>query len=113
MTPLYDIMSLQPNFDANERRHKEFRLAMAVGDNRYFRLDKILPRNFYQDAKAVGMAESQVDEIFETLTSRWATAFETALTAMPKKFPQFICESIRDALKAKLEKFKIAGDIYS
>jgi serine/threonine-protein kinase HipA len=102
MTPLYDIISLQPNFVAKELQHKEFRLAMAVGNNRYYRINQILPRHFYQDAKAVGMAAAQVDEIFEQLISNWQIAFETTLKAMPKNFPQSISGPIGDAIKAKL-----------
>lgn len=104
MTPLYDIMSLQPNFAANELRHKEFRLAMAVGDNRYYRLDKILPRHFYQDAKAVGMAKGQVDDIFGSLKAGWERALAQTVSAMPKNFPKNISPPIGEAMKARLAK---------
>ena len=39
MTPLYDVMSAQPNVDAGEIPRNRMKLAMAVGDNRHYAID--------------------------------------------------------------------------
>jgi len=49
MTPLYDVISAQPSFAAGEIRPNQFRLAMAVGDNRHYRINTIAPRHFLQN----------------------------------------------------------------
>src|SRR3954468_9007151 len=55
MTPLYDVMSTQPNVDAGEIRHNRMKLAMAVGDNRHYTIDSIVPRHFLQTAAGAGV----------------------------------------------------------
>jgi len=50
LTPLYDVMSAQPNVDAGEIRHNAMKLAMTVGDSRHYVIDSIMPRHFLQTA---------------------------------------------------------------
>ncbi|MFV0296481.1 MAG: HipA domain-containing protein [Hyphomicrobiaceae bacterium] len=102
MTPLYDIMSTQPNFAAGQLQRKEFRLAMAVGDRRHYRIDKIAPRHFLQNAKAAGVAEGKVEEVFAALAKDADTALERAVSAMPKGFPARIVDLIAEAMRARL-----------
>lgn len=101
MTPLYDIMSLQPNYAAKQLRRKEFRLAMAVGDKRHYAVESILPYHFLEDAKAAGMAQEQVRELFGSLGKTAESAFERAVAAMPDGFPQQLAEHIGDAMRKR------------
>ncbi|KCZ48465.1 type II toxin-antitoxin system HipA family toxin [Hyphomonas sp. CY54-11-8] len=98
MTPLYDIVSLQPNYEAKELRRKEFRLAMAVGDNRYYPVESVLPYHFLEDSKAAGMAQDQVKDLFADLSKTAESALERAVAIMPEDFPQHLAEQIGDAL---------------
>lgn len=102
MTPLYDVMSLQPNYTANELRRSEYRMAMAVGDNRHYVMDEILPRHFRQSAKATGLPESDLDEIFAELSADFDAAFERTLKAMPGDFPDGLADPIAQAARQKL-----------
>lgn len=102
MTPLYDIMSTQPNFAAGQLQRKEFRLAMAVGDRRHYRIDMIAPRHFLQNAKAAGVAEGKVEEVFAALAKGADAALERAVSAMPKGFPAEIVDPIAEAMRARL-----------
>jgi len=61
MTPLYDVLSAQPNVDAGQIRHNRFKLAMAVGDNRHWVVDQIAPRHFIQTARSAGVGEKVVN----------------------------------------------------
>lgn len=94
MTPLYDIMSTQPNFAAKQLRRKEFRLAMAVGDSRHYPIDEIMPRHFLQCAKATGVAEAPVQEIFTTLVEGTRAAVDRSIMQMPEDFPGDQIEAI-------------------
>ncbi|GAB4195027.1 MAG: type II toxin-antitoxin system HipA family toxin [Wenzhouxiangellaceae bacterium] len=102
MTPLYDVMSVQPNYAARQLQRKEFRLAMAVGDNRHYPIYKIMPRHFFQDAKAAGVPEDDVKGLFEELIEGGASALERAMQVMPKSFPSQIAEEIGNAMRKKL-----------
>ena len=102
MTPLYDIMSTQPNYAAKQLQRKEFRLAMAVGDKRHYPIDEIMPRHFLQNAKAAGVEEEKVEEVFATLADSADAALERAVKAMPKDFPAEIAGSIGDAMRTRI-----------
>jgi len=43
IAPLYDVMSTQPLFDAGWLRRNQMCFAMAVGDNRHYRVHDIMP----------------------------------------------------------------------
>ncbi|MEZ5998111.1 MAG: type II toxin-antitoxin system HipA family toxin [Hyphomonas sp.] len=104
MTPLYDIMSLQPNYAAKLLRKNEFRLAMAVGDSRHYGMESVLPHHFLEDAKAAGMAQDQVRETFGSLGEAAGSAFERALAAMPEGFPRDMTLPIGDAMRKRAGK---------
>ncbi|RAN37985.1 type II toxin-antitoxin system HipA family toxin [Hyphomonas sp. GM-8P] len=107
MTPLYDIMSLQPNYAAKQLRRKEFRLAMAVGDSRDYLVEKILPGHFLQEAKSAGMDQNQVRDLFGDLANSAEGAFERATTNMPDGFPQHIAEPIGAGLRKRSARMSI------
>jgi len=104
MSPLYDIMSMQPNYVAKQLQRKDFRLAMPVGDNRNYPIEKIMPRHFLQNAKAAGVAEEKVGEVFGTLAKNADQALAQAVNAMPKGFPGEIIEPIAEAMRNRLKK---------
>ncbi|WP_347311657.1 HipA domain-containing protein [Defluviimonas sp. SAOS-178_SWC] len=55
MTPLYDIMSAEPAFSTGQIRHQQMQLAMAVsGKSRYYRIDQIHPRHFFEVGARAG-----------------------------------------------------------
>jgi serine/threonine-protein kinase HipA len=105
LTPLYDVLSVQPNFDAGRIRHTQMKLAMAVGTNRHYRLDEIAPRHFLQTAKQcdipAAVAEGVLDEIADTAPR----AMEKALAALPKGFPEPLARSIVTAARQRLKLF--------
>ncbi|WP_417491015.1 type II toxin-antitoxin system HipA family toxin [Maricaulis sp.] len=101
MTPLYDIMTAQPNHLVNELKRQEFKLAMAVGDRRHYRIDKIRPHHFMQSAKKAGVPGEQVEVLFEELRQAAAGAIETAVAEMPENFPPEVADGIGAALAVR------------
>ena len=67
LTPLYDVMSAAPYPQLSDHKVK---LAMAVGDNRHYRLKEIQPRHFYQTARKAGLGDEDIDDIISGLASR-------------------------------------------
>lgn len=56
LTPLYDVMSAQPNVDEGEIKWNKMKLAMAIGDNRHYVINTIVPRHFLQTVKKMQRA---------------------------------------------------------
>lgn len=107
MTPLYDVMSAQPNYDAKKLRQKDFRLAMPVGDNRHYPVEQIYPRHFIQSSKAAGIAEEQVRGIFEELAKALPGALERTAKEMPGNFPGQIVDSLAAAMTKRAKWFDL------
>jgi len=103
LTPLYDVMSAQPNVDNGEIRHNRFKLAMSVGERRHYRIDTIAPRHFAETAKTSGIPKAVVKDVFDEIIATTDNAFSKAQAALPKDFPQLICDSISAAFRQRLK----------
>ncbi|MCB1882001.1 MAG: type II toxin-antitoxin system HipA family toxin [Gammaproteobacteria bacterium] len=75
LTPLYDVMSAAPypQFPA-----QKVKLAMALGDKGYYRLNQIQVRYFYQTGQKAGLHEQDVESIFSDLAIRVEDAIAKA-----------------------------------
>ena len=102
LTPLYDVMSTQPNFDAHQLRQRDTKMAMAVGRNRHYAVNEIVPRHFLQTAAASGMGESIVREIFEELIEHGEAAISNVGDDLPPDFPEPLFESITRGFRRRL-----------
>jgi serine/threonine-protein kinase HipA len=108
LTPLYDVMSAQPNVDAGEMRRNGMKLAMAVGDNRHYVIDSIVPRHFLQTAASSGVPAALVQAILDELDSDADRAIDAALTGLPPKFPEGMVASVVKGIRRRLRLFACA-----
>ena len=102
LTPLYDVMSVQPILDAGQLQRKQVKMAMAVGTSRHYPVHEIVPRHFLQTAEACGVGGSVMTAIFEELKDTSAKAIDTTLSAMPKTFPTALASSIIEGYQSRL-----------
>jgi serine/threonine-protein kinase HipA len=103
MTPLYDVVSAQPSVAAREIRRNQFRLAMAVGDNRHYRIDMIAPRHFLQTAQSAGMGANIVVSIFEELRDTVIDAVTSTVAKLPRNFPEEVAATIQLGINKRLQ----------
>ncbi len=102
MTPLYDVLSAQPSVDAGQIRRNRMKLAMAVGANRHYEIDSIVPRHFIQMASSIGIPEATIREVFSELQATGADAVDQTLAGLPLGFPMDIAASIADGFRGRL-----------
>lgn len=102
LTPLYDVMSAQPLFDAKQIRRNEMKLAMCVGDNRHYVLNTIQPRHLAQTARSARLPAELVQHIFADLIERAPRALADASAALPAGFPKPIRDSIVAGFEERL-----------
>jgi serine/threonine-protein kinase HipA len=107
LTPLYDIMSTQPNVDAGQINRNKMKLAMAVGDNRHYVIDKILPRHFIQTVVLSNLPAEKVTGVIEELEHEVLLALDKTKDQMPADFPEAISSSINIGIKSRLQLFQI------
>lgn len=104
LTPLYDVLSMQLAVDSGRLGRRQFKLALAVGDNRHRVLAEILPRHFVRTAIRQGMDSQVVDEICAELADTANASMTTALESLPEDFPADLIESITGGVRARLGK---------
>ncbi|TAL04573.1 MAG: type II toxin-antitoxin system HipA family toxin [Rhodospirillaceae bacterium] len=102
MTPLYDIMSAQPNVDAGQIQPKRFKLATSVGDKRHYLVNSITRRHFMQSAASAGMTQADIQSVFDELSKLGAKPIAKAGERLPSDFPEHIIESISRGYEARL-----------
>lgn len=102
MTPLYDIMSVQPNYVQGKLRRRQIRLSMAVGGNRHYILDQILPRHFIQSAEVAGISAERTLALMQETAQSAPSAFARVRKTMPQDFPDGLAEPIFDAVERKV-----------
>lgn len=109
LTPLYDVMSAQPNVDANQIQWNKMKLAMAAGDNRHYAVNRIAPRHFLQTAKKCGVPEAMVQGIFDEIANDAPAAIDTVLADLPKDFPEALAQSIIEGMRRRLKSLEQAA----
>ena len=107
MTPLYDVISAQPSVDAGEIVHNKFRLAMAVGTSRHYRINTIAARHFIETAVAGGMDQRIILSMLEEMRETVPAAVRTTLSWLPKDFPEAIATSIASGINRRLQLLRL------
>ena len=102
LTPLYDVMSVQPAFDAGQLRRNQMKFALAVGDSRHYVLHEIMPRHFVETAAKSGVPFSLVQSIFDELLQAGEAVMSKVVNELPPGFPQELAESIVGGLRARM-----------
>ena len=102
LTPLYDVMSVQPAVDAKQLRRNKLKLALAVGDNRHYAVHEIMPRHFLQTAAKSGIPASVVKSILNELLEAEQSAIRNTLAELPAGYPEELAQSIVSGLRARM-----------
>ena len=101
MTKIYDVLSSQPLLDSKSITFSQFKLAMAVGNNRHREINSLAPRYFIETAAKAGMSEklikSHLSELFEGCDS----AISDATASLQNDYPMKLAESIIAGVKSR------------
>lgn len=103
LTPLYDVLTAQPSFDAGQIDRRHMKLSMSVGANRHYRIGEIRGRHFVQTGKAAGLAESVVLAAIEELAEAAKRALHKVERALPGNFPPSLHASVSKAVTARVD----------
>jgi len=108
LTPIYDVLSLQPAKDAKRLPFKNFRLALSVGRKPHYKIDNIHGRHFVESAIAADLPGTFAQEAITHIQNEFDRAFKDALASMPKDFPHEIHDTIYEGAKKRLPKLESA-----
>lgn len=102
LTPLYDVMSAQPNLDARQIEHKHMKLAMSVGKRHHYRVGEIQPRHFLQAGSEANIPPTLVQHAVEDIANRMDQTLETLEAELPADFPQQLHMSISGGIQQRM-----------
>jgi serine/threonine-protein kinase HipA len=110
MTPLYDVLTVQPSLDAGQLQIKDMKLAMRAGKSRHYKVSEIQGRHFVETGLAAGFSREQVASIFMDIHTRAEQAFATALAYMPASFPEALFASVKQGFEQRIPRLRAAAD---
>ncbi len=102
LTPLYDILTVQPSYDAHQMNRSQMKLAMSVGNNNHYRMDGIRSRHFFQTGKAAGLSKSTVGAAIDDIVEAAGNAMKTLAEDLPARFPENIHASVSKVMNERL-----------
>lgn len=102
MTPLYDVLTVQPTVDARQIERKYFKLAMNFGNSNHYKVANILSRHIVETGVQSGLSRAVVQGLFEELQETSHAIVEATFNQLPEGFPEELLASIDAALKARL-----------
>lgn len=110
MTPLYDVLTVQPSLDAGQLQIKDMKLAMRAGKSRHYKVSEIQGRHFVETGLAAGFSREQVAHIFTDIHTKAEQAFATALADMPVSFPEALFASVKQGFEQRIPRLLAAAD---
>lgn len=102
MTPLYDVLTVQPTVDARQIERKYFKLAMNFGNSNHYKVANIVGRHIVETGVQSGLSRAVVQGLFEELQETSHAIVEATFNQLPDGFPEALLSSIDSALKARL-----------
>jgi serine/threonine-protein kinase HipA len=101
MTPLYDVLTVQPTVDARQIERKYFKLAMNFGNSNHYKVANIVGRHIVETGVQSGLSRAVVQGLFEELQETSHAIVEATFNQLPEGFPEVLLASIDGALKGK------------
>jgi serine/threonine-protein kinase HipA len=102
ITPLYDVLTVQPTVDARQIERKYFKLAMNFGNSNHYKVANIVGRHVVETGLQSGLSRAVVQGLFDVLKETSHAIVEATFNRLPDDFPEALLSSINGALKARL-----------
>lgn len=104
MTPLYDVLTLQPTVDKKRLPHKDFKLAMRVGKSNQYNVERIRGRHFIDTGVQAGLSRKAINTLFDEITSSAVSAMDKTLDELPNNFPTELTDSVTAAIQHRIKR---------
>lgn len=108
LTPFYDVLTAQPSLDAHQIRRNQFKVAMALGKNRKYRIFDIHGRHFVETGRAAGLSRTLIRHAIDEIRDSFEPAFAELEKELPHDFPLHIHSSVYAAARTRLAQLKTA-----
>lgn len=104
LTPLYDVLTLEPSYKARQIEKKQMRLSLSVGAKRHYKLGEITKRHFEQTGEVAALPKKLIAEAIESVVCSIESALDRVKADLPDDFPESIPESVTSAVASRLSR---------
>lgn len=108
LTPLYDILTAQPSLDTHQIRRNQFKLAMAIGNSRRYRIFDIHGRHFVETGRAAGLSIQLIGQAIDEVRASFDRAFNDVEHQLPVHFPEAIHASVVASARDRIRQLDTA-----
>ncbi len=112
LTPLYDVLSMHPLIGNKENQiaKQKVKMAMAIhGSQNYYHLQKIQYRHFIQQGKEVGVTETEVVALIDSVVKPLEHIIEKVRANLPEDFPSELAETIFSGMQGLARKLRMSN----
>lgn len=109
LTPLYDVLTAQPSLAAGQIERRHYKLAMAVGASRKYRIGDLHGRHFVETGRAAGLSAAMVGVAMEAIHAGFDAAFAAVEAGLPAGFPEAIHVSVLAGARERLRQLRPGG----
>lgn len=106
LTPLYDVLTAQPSLVAGQIERKQYKLAMAVGASRKYRIGDLHGRHFVETGRAAGVSVALVEAAMAELHAGFDAAFAAVEVGLPAGFPEAIHAAVLAGARERLRQLR-------
>jgi len=107
MTPIYDVLTLQPTVDKKRLAHKDFKLAMRVGKSNQYNVERIRGRHFIDTGVQAGLSRKAITDLFDQIVVEADTAIDRCAGKLPATFPSALVESVSNAITHRIKRLRV------
>lgn len=104
MTPLYDVLTVQPTYDQGQIQRKDFKLAMRFGKSKHCKIENIHGRHILETGVEGGLSKDAIGSLFEELHQHASKAIEKTIKELPNGFPAALIDSVQGAISNRLKR---------
>ena len=101
MSPLYDVLTAEPEYAANRIRRKDYKLAMKWGKSRHYKITDIRAHHIQETGLESGLSREAIQEVIQEILDDAAPALEKTIRALPKSFPQVLIDALSGAIESR------------
>lgn len=102
LTPFYDVLTAEPALRSETITRRQMKMAMSVGTNKNYRMDKIHGRHFRQAARMAGISELIAVRALDRIREAAGPALQHVQDDLPRDFPFQIHEQVSERIASLL-----------
>lgn len=101
LSPLYDVMSIDPFISAKHFPRQKLKLAMSVGQARHYKVQEIQRKHWQQSAAKARLSLADIESVLSELAAQVTEVIHQVEKKIPQNFPDVVASKILQGLRQR------------